>query len=1592
VEFKATLDDEIQKCYTSYNVKAYDLFLKALSKNKGESEGFAPGEEGFLILAGTNLEDGSDLDIESMTSYDTGRFRLNITDGTGKGVTSSWSLMNITTFYDYMAVPTDIRDEIKQSFGETLPVISFTTPSENGIYDLLVQVNLSEWNSVRDSIVVQDIFVHGEPVNKMGWFSPTVAPNSTARIMIIAFDPSTGEEIPSSDIHEAGLIEVWSESAGDVVTEYMENPVLDSIEVPFMGSQKVLKFNVTDSYLGFHYVRFWINATVDGEPKHVIGNAWFDEKLYTIRAKPVFDSGTGMFKAFSSGDDIQLKVHVQDVSGNNVSTASIKAESVMYRMNGETIPITESTTSCTTNSNGDATLTISPEDDLKSGSYGVRIKMTTQDGVTDYGNGWFEVRNFIFSPYSTSWNVGLNQPINFTLNAFDGSFDEKEVNVTLTKIISMGDWNKMTPPTVYNDTAISVETINGTGYYEFPGLANGGNYEFVFEATDGNSTEIGRAWVHATAFVVWVDSDWRYEFPTNGFMNFTVKAADDSMSGNSAHNLSNVTVEKVMQGGMWMTSYKTKSQMASITSTEPGDAANEIDVSINTSGWGQGAYFMELKAMDDEGNDVYTNFWFRLELASVTVTNPMRVTINPAQYYTNATSVNATNDIASKQNSLASTGNISAGKISGPVIGGEEISPVVTNYEVMGEDSWNHSMIPYFTMVAIDSVRNTVYIEYEVTEQPPVGNLSDDSTTQVFNASEGDSFTDYTGRTWTITDIGTDGTVKLEGANTLKNGLLLNESIMAMSKSGKFLVGSFHDEEWRLTDLDGDGEYYEDMYIILMIDSITAGKYDKVLISNSYNFSAGYIDASAGGPIGSGGDPIYLLSNKYQSGAYNLEFSTYNQGWKGMRLGTFPNGSVIKIPFLVQTPTGEPLAGKDVRIDYLIDESKRIQELEGVNATTDASGLALIEINSSEANIPTGSWMIHYNVTIGDEHAVADEEMFWELVCFELRNFVVSGSLGTPGEIELVKVSDDNTNDGIPGNNMLLAYGDEIEFKRGISAHYCEIEDMQRLSWPFEDWYYNSNSGAFYYSSDGGFTLTESSGDVVNSSRARLPLNYTIVSTHNPGNTISLNLSESTSFYEDLWNFTMTDSDGTNAGLDMSYAGWTWTVPGYAMYSEPISQSFVIGDRYWIGGLEFEVTAVDVSSMELTLINTMFVASLEPAASLMDNDTANGELEAYRGSVTSVTFGGQEYQIFGYEDQAGTMQDLLPYSGMVETYDKIMVVNTNDAGDANIYRIGETISAFDDYYVASASRWGGKFILLDSSVTEVYPLPEYTADEPVFYVGRFSDEDVGIDVATAIHGGVDEEEYPGLGNISSDDRYHILLVDTLANGVSFPTMAIYDDDPDLTRLRSSNWMDYTSVYDMYTSEMGYMDSLPMGDTEGVIVNMSEGEAWEIGTGNMDSWPLAFPTLNIDEDAGTAVLKSFVPAFDFDVNENITIYVTAREFDGTTVNGTAELRSLKMTFGGTYIGGFAENLPISWNMSSAMINTTLVNGEGTLIITPDDISHIDYDFGEFTAFVDIEKESGGTETLKMNFFRMDEENEPDFDDGSKGGVGDMEDEF
>ena len=402
----------------------------------------------------------------------------------------------------------------------------------------------------------------------------------------------------------------------------------------------------------------------------------------------------------------------------------------------------------------------------------------------------------------------------------------------------------------------------------------------------------------------------------------------------------------------------------------------------------------------------------------------------------------------------------------------------------------------------------------------------------------------------------------------------------------------------------------------------------------------------------------------------------------------------------------------------------------------------------------------------------------------------------------------------------------------------------------------------------------------------------------------------------------------------------------------------------------------------------------------MDDNPGNGELDKMRGSVNTVTFNSHSYHVYGYEDEATTSGDIAE-NAWIDTMDRVLVENIS-SGDTNIYRLGENITELDNYYAASVSEWGGKIILLNGSVTQVFPIPQWSSDTPIYYAGKFSETDVGVDIPLL---GKCFEPCIDFNNISSDKRYSILLFDSLANGENYPSEGMYDDDGDLTNI--GGW-DGQIAYDMYGNESGYGDSLSRNanidcdpGSEIPWINMSEYWVWEVGTGKIDRGDsISIPSLTINNTAKTATAKTFAAYDDFDRSDNITILVTAKDFSGSHISGNATLSQLKMMMGGSYSEDegfcFIEDLPKTWSIDG--VNATLVDGEGLLKLTPDQMpvdlepgqSH-DFIFGEFTAIAQITDSSGGSESLKMNFFMVNRSLESQLM-GNKGEPGGGDNEY
>lgn len=1569
IEYRATLPngDTIQ-AYASFAVRGYEIYLKPVSPNKPDVEGFAPNENGFIFISGIDMANGDQANIVGLTdNASRSKYTFRILNDTGRDVTRGWNTMSLTRFFETQSVPPWIRDEIVRKAGRNASVINFTAPSLTGIYYARITLDLNGTvESASTTIGVQTLFVRGEPVDRNGMFTPWISPNTNVTLMIRAFDPAGRQELPAANITDVGLTEVWSEGADDTVTNSMRNVQLVSIST-WGTEQKGIKFFVNESFTGFHRVKFWINATVGGTTTIAIGEGWFEIRLLEVFAFPE------NYRSFGSGGPINLTVQVRDSSRNPVGGAVVAVSEIHSGRDYGLVDYNTSSASATTNSTtGSATLSILPSNGsyFRSGFYNVRVRVTAEvqgQQITDYGYGWFEVRTFIFNAYSTTWESGLNKPINFSLNVRDSQWNPIQANVNLTKIVSWGSWEAPQPPAIYNSTRVNVGAVSGDSQWTYArGIDKGGNFELIFEASNPNGTEEASAWVHITPFVAWAHGwDWNNRYGI-GDMTVVVEAMDSWAfwgGGGNPHNISKVNITRVTREGRWDTPYKTGVDMDAITTVRPIESG-KVNVTVNTTGWDQGAYFMDMKVTDAGGNEVFTSFWFQLKIANVGITEPFQIGIPSSRFWTNKTSISVTTDISNMTWWTASDkGNVTQGKVGGKRFG--------SNVELV-----NGSNNPFFDwstsdtieMFAVDTLNRTVYIGFGQPLHDFTYGFNTSTGCDVCNLSARQNFTTPYGRIWRIASVGTDGTVELEGVNALTNGIIISPSIMAMSKSGKFIGDTFSDNSWQEIDLDGDGSYWDwqhDRYGVLMIDARTAGKYNTILvnkfINNTLNFTSGYKNASSGGGVQFGGAPIYLIDSKYRDNFYTVRFSSGRMGWDGMHLGTFANGSTIRVPFKVTTANGIPIPNASVSIDgFATFRPEPMTPITSAVKTTDARGIALVELDSSTLGLETGEYLIHYNVTLPTGTSISPiEEQKWSMPRLELRNFIANGELGIPGTIQLQRIRN--------GENMIVGQGSEIEFGGGVDA-WRDWTDPNRysLGWPFHRWVYNRTNNTFYYRQGGNLTgpypYVNHSGIEVNSPRFNLTL------AKQSGDTITLRGLHNKTTFADFWvmdidrfNAPGPAGHAVNVSINLSYRPWSWTLEDPRQpWRQPWKWFANVGDQQWIGPMNVNLTSVDSANATVVLTlypyeqpgdHLLFTSRVYSMGNLMDGNVSNGELQNYRGSVNTITSpGGKVFNIYGYEDVAPTSADLIPW-GYQPTMDRVLVENTTSQAK-NIYRIGEPIPEIDNYYAAVASTWGGRIVLVNSSIdAPVYPLPEWAPDGDVYYVGRFSDENISMDINRD-------------NNITGDMRYYIMLEDQLPNGENSPNAAIYDDDRDL--YDQCSWGGSTPIcYDLYTNESGYND---YRDWYG-LTNMSEQTLWDIGRGNLWGWPFAMPKVSINETTGRATATTFQSKNFYNKNEMVKIYVTASDFEGIPIEGNASVRRLTLVDGGGMRGPI-EGLPKRLNVSGT--RTSIRGGDALISINlssdvqdPEGILS-NLSFGHFLAKVRIESTGGQVEVLDKDF--------------------------
>ena len=1570
VEYTATIGTAEQKAYTTFNVRGYDIFLHPMCPERPDVEGFSPGAPGYIFIGGVNLTTGAEADINGLTGGSSkDNFTLTIMDSSGTAVTGDWGVMNLAGFFSATTVPPWVQDELERK-ATNASIINFTAPSATGVYEVIVSVNLSGTVEERSTgIGVQSIFVHGQPCASDGSFAPSVQQKSNVTMMIMAFDPKNMCEVPRANITDAGLIEVYSEDGGDVVTEKMELVTF----VPQVGSTNSagVRFYVNDSYMGFHHVKFWINATIDGTPTTAVGEGFFETRLYYIWVSPA--TVGGVYKSFTSTSDVILSVTVENSGHTAESGLPVAIDEVRYCRNWEKIPFaTSGNYSGTTDSNGAAELTINATSPLKSGDYSVRVKVTgtnsaTGETVYDYGMGWFEVRNFMLDIYPENWNVKTGGNVSFSVRAINSTnmSSMMTTNLTLKKIVYRGDWNNPQRLVVEENAPLSPShvTTNGTTSatvtYTGGKLTRSGEHEFIFEAEAGGVIETRRAWVYCEPYVAWAYTPgWDHRFGIGSEMSVLVEASD-SWGGGNAHNISatetNVTMVRKM-GMFGDTPYKSRSDMTiSAVQEEP----NRVNLTIDLTGWDEGEYEMTIKVVDNATSaEVFTYIWFQVELASVGLPEFYRVSVSDGNTYTTAASFNLTQSPSDVEDGDKMPGGkyhclnytIATNSYVGKVVHHEGIQ-LLSDWDL----EWNRE--PFWALVNRTDP-GTLYVNYRS------ANFSDTDNTTPLHVGETWSELDENGTTirrWNVTAISSSGTVNLEGIDCLGSGYNINTSL---SQSGTFLIGEMWDCDWLKIDLDGDGSYMcgdwesgSGRYYVALADNKTKYVYDTVLVSNSTNFTDAIV-ASSGDEVTFGGDPILMVDLMYESSRYEIRFTSYRTGWGGMMLGTFAHGSVIKVPFLVQEPGGSVgISGASVVIDSLKQFSPSgisTTPISGVNDTTSTGGLAMLEINTTALEIPNGEYMIHYNVTLPAPYnaSVSPDEM-WNLPMLQIRSFVIEANIGTVGNITVGKVSD--------GHGIDVVYGEELDAK-GMTILYNMTDEVQRVGWPFDcedDWYFNTTTGKYYddFNSGTGATSNEVVNNSINLTRGDESMTYNFTAYYPKGDSRTLNTSETKLCWE-YWNITLDKiTDGSIADL----------VVHYSPENRDLLHSYVQeGDNIMWGPGPLEITITNISETNVTF-ESRFARALyriNDLEVLFDGNNSNGELGS--GRVTRANYSG--YTVYAYNDVNETERE--KDGGWSSSMDRILV--TNDTS-TNIYRIGEDIPELDRY-VAMAMDWGGKIILANRTLTHgIYPFCEWASDGDTYFTGTFTEEDVQKDLNN------DWE-------INDTPTYYIRLDDTNPNGVPYPTEGKFDDDPDMTDV----WTTMNEPADMYGEEGGSGD---IWSREERFVELES--LW--------GWPFAIPEINISGDAATLTTFANREWEPFTTNDTVSMYVTAKTFANEPVTGNITVDQLIVMWtedddnwdegepydgegepydgdGGTYPDGGDGGMPpdgggkmfmptVYTNLTS---NATMTDGAGVLEITYDELRSVVGNFtcGDFSIRINVTDNSGNSETAER-FFMMDE---------------------
>ncbi|OVE75080.1 hypothetical protein BVX95_00320 [archaeon D22] len=1164
----------------------------------------------------------------------------------------------------------------------------------------------------------------------------------------------------------------------------------------------------------------------------------------------------------------------------------------------------------------------SPTGGWSSGGHEIKIKVTDDEDNSMYTHTWFSVENFRFYVWNRNWEATKENDLEFevTAKSFDGS--NIDANITLSKLYYYGsdsDWHNSKEI----DISAITQTINGEGTYTINKslLSNlrSGYYDAIFVANSAQGRQTSRAGFNIRSYIVVaqnLNDNWEQAYEVDGNLTFNVSAYLDYSwtypPTGTAHNITNVTIKRINQHGRWDSAYKEEGK--DDVNETVSCIMNSCLVTVPLSGYEQGHYDLEYIVTDDNGETSTGYYWFKTEKYTITTPGIHDWRI-----------VQSTNTMTDKMSVSLNTER-SCGTSSDSIIEPENVTSCIMDYIRLPTIYMDYEMQQNETIFLIDKTNVSdpiVYVNYYNDSR-----LNDTSAHNVFIQSTtqevkiGDNFTDANGYSWMLSGIklsenelsfvSNEGVLKSRlivadnsGSQTEVEYQVLYLVNKSLSKSGKFLYSGtedyedrFWDDEWSNIDLDGDGKYNcvdnngtwecEEYYIILS-DVQEAGKYDTLLLSRTRNMTQGVNSIQGFNNSGNGdlrlnesASPIYLINLLYTEdegvGSYNVITTTNTASWTGRHFGVFQVGDdSIRIPIMIKSPgSDQGKSGKQVIIrkiqDYGSSDSFNEIELSNpVSGVTNNFGIVIFDLNLSD--IESGEYSIL--VEVNDSGTLVSNANDWEHPKLDLRSFRVTNYLGLKSKLSnIIEWSTDN-------NNLFEVESSEIRIEEGgvrkitlrcdeysnayNSPYLCHFDDYEyRSLWlnltnstnitlivdnTPDDWYFNLNDVNATYSIYDTILLTNDMGQSFNYNVMNINTNISQISIEKGANYTFKQIGNTCEFLIVVQNISIGTSEFYWDVVEMCPGGSTWDIESqFHSFSE---QRF-LWDYFNVSGANSTTLVLNVLARSVELSPNI------PEILKTDQEENVDQIVRYISDYDSKGFDVYLYN----SNSTKTSDDMGGYTG---TLDRIILVNITNSTDIRTYSIGDNIielgkavvkaDPYDTYVYFSNLSIDGDII---------YPLP-WSCDDKKFYVGSFTEEQVGFKV---------ENCYNGDGTLKTDKNY-LLLFDSNCDGVSKVTRAMIDDD----NVFDDRWVmvgeDYYP-YDFYGYEKGFDDLCSYNE-------QNASENWiELGKEN---YPLSITNIN-KIDSGEIDL--FVISEHIDMYNNqtdLSLWVQANNFDGTKIDGS-----------------------------------------------------------------------------------------------------------